>query len=164
MAEDKKGPGGRPRLFPDPEAFAEKADAYFKALEGSGKPPTMAGLCLFMGFDDRDSFTRYETYGDAFSRTVKRARLRIEADRNERLLDRQDFTAGVIFDLKNNHGWKDKVAHVGGGEDEPPIRHDVDLSHLSIEDLDALLAIQSRLAGVVEHAIECPESGTTEEG
>lgn len=114
---------GRPRLYPDPEAFAVATDEYFE----TAKLPTMAGLCFHLGFEDREGFTRYEGYGDAFSRTVKRARLRMEADRHERLLDKADFTPGVIFDLKNNHGWKDKTEQEHGGPDGGPIKTELTL-------------------------------------
>lgn len=48
----------------------------------------------------------------------------------------------------------DKVAHVGGGPGDPPIRHQVDLSTLSDEDLDKLQEIQQRLAGTVSGSSE----------
>lgn len=99
--------GGRPRLYNDHAAFAEKADAYFDSL-GDGRMPTLAGLCLFMGFADKQTFGGYAEYGEEFSLTVKRAKLRIEDDRNQRLA-KADFSPGIIFDLKNNHGWKDKT-------------------------------------------------------
>lgn len=98
-------PVGRPRLYQSPEAFALKADEYFATCENK---PTLAGLCLFMGFSDKQSFSNYETYGHEFSLTVKKAQMRIELDRHERLIDKNRFTPGVIFDLKNNHGWKDQ--------------------------------------------------------
>lgn len=156
-----KNAGGRPRLYPDSEPFTAKVEEYFDAQVRLSKPPTMAGLCLFLGFDDRDSFSRYETYGDGFSRTVKRARLRIEADRNERLLDRADFTAGVIFDLKNNHGWKDRSAHEHSGPNGAPIQT-LDLTGVSDDDLDRLEAIFGQLAvpGGDDESLEGGE-GTT---
>jgi hypothetical protein len=99
--------GGRPRLFQSPEAFEEKANAYFAQIT-SEERPTLAGLCLFMGFCDKESFSNYASYGDEFSRTIKRVQLRIEADRHNRLIGKDTFTPGVIFDLKNNHGWVDR--------------------------------------------------------
>lgn len=96
---------GRPRLYDDPALFADATDAYFS----EATTPTMAGLCYHLGFDDREGFSQYENYGDEFSRTVKRARLRMEAARHEKLVNKDTFTPGLIFDLKNNHGWKDKT-------------------------------------------------------
>lgn len=106
---------GRPSLFDDPGAMGEMIGEYFAKCEADPRPPTIAGLCYFLGFDDRHAMAEYETR-PAFSATVKNARLRIEQDRSERLLGKDTFTPGVIFDLKNNHGWKDKqeVEHSGG--------------------------------------------------
>lgn len=99
---------GRPRLYTDPELFSDKVDAYFADCEERERKPTLAGLCLSMGFCDKDSFVNYQTYGPDFSRTVTRAKLMMEDDRHQLLLSKDKFTPGVAFDLKNNHGWKDK--------------------------------------------------------
>jgi len=98
---------GRPRLYQDHESFAAKVEDYFAFCEDNGKMPTLSGLCYFMGFHDKESFGTYADYGDDFSRTVKSTRLRMEDDRNQRLANAA--CTGVIFDLKNNWGWKDKT-------------------------------------------------------
>ena len=106
--------GGRPRLYDDAAAFAAATDDYFATVEANGKMPTLSGLCLHLGFEDRESFGRYADYSEDFSRTIKKARLIIEDDRNQRLA--QPACTGVIFDLKNNHGWKDKTeTELSGG-------------------------------------------------
>lgn len=112
----------RPRLYPDASVLAERIEAYFAELEYTTKPPTIAGLCYFLGFQDKQALSEYEGYGDEFSLPVKRARLRIESDRSERLLGKDTFTAGVIFDLKNNHGWKDKTEQEHTGPEGGPLR------------------------------------------
>lgn len=112
---------GRPRLYGSAELMAEKVNAYFAAKTLEGKPPTIAGLCVFLGFSDRHALSEYEGYGADFSATVKNARLRIEEDRSERLLGKDTFTPGVIFDLKNNHGWRDKSEQELSGPDGGPI-------------------------------------------
>lgn len=106
---DEKRPVGRPRKFTDPEHFAAKVDAYFARMEKNQRAPSISELALDLGFCDRRSFTEYEDYEPEFSDTVKRARLRVEVDRQQRLISRDLFTPGVIFDLKNNHGWKDQT-------------------------------------------------------
>lgn len=98
---------GRPRKYEDAEEFASMAEAYFERCAVDGKMPTQAGLCLFLGFVDKQSFVHYATYGDVFSLTVKKAQLRIEEDRHQRLANAQ--CTGTIFDLKVNHGWVDKT-------------------------------------------------------
>lgn len=101
---------GRPRLYDDPIYFEERVDQYFDECTANAKPPTVAGLTYSLGFCDRNALQEYRKY-DGFSRTVKKALLRIEAFKNEMLYNREYATAGVIFDLKNNHGWADKVEH-----------------------------------------------------
>lgn len=133
---------GRPRKFEDPEAFAHEADAYFASLEGTTKPPTLAALCRHMGFTDQESFSNYASYGDDFSRTVKDVTLRILQDRQERLLDKAAFTPGVIFDLKNNHGWKDVQAVESSGPNGAPIQHTLSAESLTDEQLRALASIK----------------------
>ena len=113
---------GRPRLYDSEQEFAEATEAYFADCEACGKAPNMAGLCLFLGFADKQSFSTYEEYGDEFSLTVKRARLRMEADRHGKLVSKDTFTPGLIFDLKNNHGWKDKTEQELTGADGGPLQ------------------------------------------
>jgi hypothetical protein len=93
-----------------------KIDQYFDDLEKNGKPPTIAGLCFFLGFSDRHALSEYEKR-EGFSATVKKARLRIEVDRSERLISSGTPTAGLIFDLTNNHGWKNPQ-HMKHSQDE----------------------------------------------
>ena len=109
---------GRPPLFKTPEELQEKIDQYFKdgmALRkvvcGSSNNryiehipvPTITGLCLYLGFESRQSFY---TYGkkEEFSYTIKKARLRIEREYEEQL--QVGAPTGSIFALKN-FNWKD---------------------------------------------------------
>lgn len=112
-------PAGRPRKYPDPQEFAEQVDGYFDAL--GEKLPTLNRLCLHLGFEDKQSFGVYDTYGPEFSITVKKARLRIEAAWEDVLTDRDHSTAGVIFNLKHNWGWKEQHALEISGPDKGPI-------------------------------------------
>lgn len=45
--------------------------------------------------------------------------MKIEAQRNVQLIEKSGIPGGVIFDLKNNHGWRDEssveVSGPGGG-------------------------------------------------
>lgn len=134
---------GRPRKYTDPETFARNAEAYFDQVAESGKMPTLAGLSLHMGFTDKQTFGDYAEYGEEYSLTVKRARLRIEDDRNQRLA-KSDFSPGIIFDLKNNHGWKDKTETELSGPDGGPVQTaaKLDLSGLTTEQLQALASVR----------------------
>jgi hypothetical protein len=112
---------GRPRLYQDHKVFAEKVDAYFAHLEDTGKRPTLAGISYYLGFEDRETFSSYASEGDDFARTIKRAKMRMEDDRWQSLIDKNTFTPGLIFDLKNNHGWKDKTEQELTGADGGPL-------------------------------------------
>jgi len=119
--------GGRPPFFETPEVLQQGVDEYFAQCVASEKAPTMSGLCLFLGFSRRDALLAYERRGEEFSDVVSLARLRMEDDRNQRLLLGQGSTTGAIFDLKNNFGWKDRY--------ESQVGIDIDLTKLSDEQL-----------------------------
>jgi len=110
---------GRPRLYEDHESFATAVDGYFDAQVG--KRPTLSGLSYALGFEDRETFSNYAGYGSDYSRTVKRAKLLIACWLEERLTDKETFTPGIIFDLKNNHGWTDKSQTELTGAEGGPI-------------------------------------------
>lgn len=118
---------GRPPIFNSPNDLQSKIDEYFDWIQGEteiiadsddeGKPidkevftrwpepPTITGLCLFLGFESRQSFHDYGDR-DEFSYTIKRARLKIECEYEKSLQTSKNAT-GPIFALKNL-GWADK--------------------------------------------------------
>jgi hypothetical protein len=67
------------------------------------KVPTITGLCLFLGFCNRQSFYDYEKRPE-FSDSIKSARTRIEMEYEEML--QTGTPTGAIFALKN-FDWKD---------------------------------------------------------
>ena len=119
--------GGRPPHYKTPEELQVKIDEYFEYIQGEkgdpidavvdGKviqvvnwirepePATITGLCLFLGFESRQSFHDYGER-DGFSYTIKKARLRIENEyeKNAQFAKTPTFH---IFALKNL-GWLDK--------------------------------------------------------
>lgn len=111
--------GGRPPLFSNPEDLEQKIADYFENgvecrefVIGSGmnkqlisvQIPTITGLCLFCGFESRQSFYDYEKKIE-FSYIVKKAKLQIEKKYEEQL--QYGNTTGAIFALKNMD-WSDK--------------------------------------------------------
>ena len=118
--EDQKHPGGRPPVYNTPEELQKAIDNYFKKggtdrlfICGSGPNKyevkvtifTITGLCLYCGFESRQSFYDYEK-NDEFSYIIKKARLQIESMYEENL--QYGNTTGSIFALKNM-GWIDKT-------------------------------------------------------
>ena len=69
--------------------------------------PSMLGAALHMGVNKT---TLYE-YADkeGFSNSLKRLNTVIEKYKADELYRTQGQVTGIIFDLKNNHGWKDKT-------------------------------------------------------
>ena len=109
---------GRPAIFETPEEADEKVEAYFLQFTSDEYNPqygeirpTITGLCLFLGFESRQSFHDYAQKSE-FSYTFKKARMRIE-NHYESMLTNNN-AAGTIFALKNL-GWDDRtqIKHEG---------------------------------------------------
>lgn len=118
-------PAGQPALFKTVEELETKIQEYFDEIQGEfhfdadtanegldikvwdkhPEPATITGLCLFLGFESRQSFHDYGKRTE-YSYTIKRARLRIENEYEKTMLHSKNPT-GQIFALKNL-GWSDK--------------------------------------------------------
>lgn len=95
------------------EELIEKTDAYFAECDDDGTPYTVPGYAYYLGYAGRDAIPRLakdENYGGI----IKRAKLRIETQRNIQLIT-DGNAPGKIFDLKNNFAWVDQtqVEHSG---------------------------------------------------
>ena len=118
-----KHAGGRPKLYTSVDELSNIIDEYFDYCDNriqqvySAKaegvievmnpaPYTMSGLAVKLGMDRR-SLLNYSKM-EQFFPTIKAARDRVEADIEERMNDKQTFTPGLIFNAKNNFGWKDQ--------------------------------------------------------
>jgi hypothetical protein len=107
---------GQPLKFKSPKILQDRIDAYFescwvrhkddKTKDTRIKPYTVSGLAVFLDVDRR-TILNYGNREEYFP-TVKKAKARIEAWTEEQLY-RNTQVAGVIFNLKNNYEWKDKI-------------------------------------------------------
>lgn len=118
---------GRPPKYETPEEMQEAIDLYFLVCKSNqredatlleGLPPeqlemikeiedvvpTVSGLSYTLGMST-EALRNYQDK-DMFLATVKRAKQRIEMNLEQRLAGQA--VTGVIFNLKNNFGWKDK--------------------------------------------------------
>lgn len=131
---------GRHKKYTD-KTFEEAVERYFKSISGMREarnglgqpilnddgepimarvyavPPTISGICLFLDIDR----STWQNYGDAESEpkkaaVVRNARARIEAYLEEQLLTREKSVQGIIFNLQNNYGWKNKTEVEIGAE------------------------------------------------
>ena len=120
-----KHAGGRPPKYTAVEEMEEKIEAYFakcdarivRMLVNQGnkkvlgdvpkpEPYTVQGLAVALDLTTK-GLLDYEEKGK-FCATIKKAKSRIEANKVTHMLDGDGYGAGYIFDLKNNHGWRDK--------------------------------------------------------
>lgn len=123
-ATSTKHPGGRPLAFKTVKALQDAIDEYFEYCDNRTRsvfvkdlgdnievsdpaPYTLSGLAYALGIDRKTLYNYSKS--DQFFPTVKRARERVEAQLDERVNDKNTFTPGIIFNLKNNFGWVDKT-------------------------------------------------------
>lgn len=100
------GEVGRPRAFKSVEEVEEKIKAYFNYCDEKEKPYTMSGLAYYLEID-RKTLLNYSKNEEYFH-TIKKARDRVQMQLEE-CLYRLGNNSGVIFNLKNNFDWKDKM-------------------------------------------------------
>lgn len=123
-----KGQVGRPPKYKSKEEIEGLIESYFKKCDGEilrddsgeivmdkygrpvvigGRPPTVTGLALALGFHTRQSLLNYQGKAE-FMDTITRAKSMVEAYAEERLFDR-DGSNGARFSLVNNFkGWSDR--------------------------------------------------------
>ncbi len=119
----EKNKGGRPLKFKTVEELQARIDEYFTYCDNRIKevhkpdgetygysnpePYTMAGLAYYIGLS-RQALIDYSNR-DKFIDAIKEARDKVEFDVERRMSDKDTFTPGLIFNAKNNFGWKDKI-------------------------------------------------------
>ena len=105
--ESEKLKVGKKPKYDNPEQMQKIIDKYFEEQEAKNRPFTICGLCRVLGFASRQSLLNYQCKPE-FVDTIKKAKLRCEEYQEEQLVIGKN-TAGIIFGLKNNYGWIDKV-------------------------------------------------------
>jgi len=105
----KQMPGGRPNKITEKKELQEKIDKYFKECDNKSEPYTITGLCIALDIC-RDTLCEYAKK-EEFSDTIKKAKLRVENYLEKHLIT-DSGTTGIIFNLKNNFGWKDKQENI----------------------------------------------------
>lgn len=103
---------GRPMAFDSPEQMLELAEQYFKRCAERQGYPNVAGLAVSMGVIT-DTLLDYEngTHDDKdpnFSVTVKMLKEHIANCKLENAAKGVYNPTIAIFDLKNNHNYKDR--------------------------------------------------------
>lgn len=113
----------RPLLYKTPEDMQIIIDEYFEwcnnravkiwddtkkseIMISSPAPYTMSGLARRLGMNRRTLVDYSEK--DEFLPTIKEARSRVEEDVESRMNEKHTFTPGLIFNAKENFGWRDR--------------------------------------------------------
>ena len=96
----------RQKKYNNSEELEEKINKYFNECDKLKKPYTLGGLALYLDID-RKTLLNYSKNEEYFH-TIKKAKQRVECQLEESLY-RLGNNTGVIFNLKNNFGWKDNM-------------------------------------------------------
>jgi hypothetical protein len=91
------------------KALEYAVNLYFDKKLADEKPLTIAGLALSLGFTTKEALRRYEEKGEDFADVIDTARTRIEEWKNELLIEGGRNVNGIVFDLKNHHGYSDRI-------------------------------------------------------
>ncbi|WP_313798808.1 terminase small subunit [Cytobacillus sp.] len=111
----------KPLKFKSPEELSERISEYFFHCDRNmkvmfnkdgepievpdPKPYTISGLAYFLG-TNRQTLLNYEERDEYFD-TIRAAKAKIEAFVEESLW-KPKIAQGVVFNLKNNFGWKEQ--------------------------------------------------------
>ncbi len=107
---------GKPCLFEDVDKLRKSVDEYFEVCDKEKQPPLITELALHLG-TSRQCIVDYKNkvHKDKNKKWYKEARqILLDASARceaflERALIAPGKCTGVIFNLKNNYGWKDKT-------------------------------------------------------
>lgn len=88
------------------ERLERKVTEYFESCKKKHTPPSMTGLALHLKCT-RKNIVDYK-HTDEFGEILEQAKLRCENVLEERMINGTPPT-GIIFILKNNYGWHDKI-------------------------------------------------------
>ena len=100
---------GRPKKYTEVEKMQQKIENHFKECDQKHEPYTITGLCIALDIT-RETLKEYLKQ-EEFSDTIKKAKLKVENYLEKHLIT-DSSTTGIIFNLKNNFGWKDKQENI----------------------------------------------------
>lgn len=159
---------GRPKKYGGKKALSEAIERYFNSIsrtiyakdEETGeiicgddgreitvtqyiRPPSVSGLCLYLGID-RTTWFNYcdEKAHPEFREITAMTRGRLEAYLEEQLLMREKGVQGIIFNLQNNYGWKQRQ-EVELGE---KTRKSAETSNMGVSEKIAVIASAQKMA------------------
>ncbi len=166
---------GRPKKYKSKKALSDAVERYFRSIsrtiparDGYGsiirnddgeeirvleyiRPPSISSLCLYLGID-RSTWQNYcdgELHPE-FQSVTALTRARIEAYLEEQLLTREKGVQGIIFNLQNNYGWRQKQEVELGTE----TRKSVERQKMNVYDKLAVITGVKAMEGFPEYIDE----------
>ncbi len=91
-----------------PEELEKQINEYFTFCENTGQMPGYCALAVHLDID-RQTLLNYKWEDEKILALIKKAKARVEAAYEQHLNTGKGSAAGLIFSLKNNYNWRDKV-------------------------------------------------------
>ncbi len=88
-------------LYKDADKLEAACEKYFKQCEKREKPATVSGLAHSLGFASRQSIFTYGKKSNDLGYVIKKAKLRILQDAEERMMGGKQNVVGPLFISKN---------------------------------------------------------------
>jgi len=147
------GNSGKPKKWETPEALQEDIDTYFDECDsntrttigkdgtqvrvGAPIPYTIEGLCEVLDCDRKTllNYEKQEGYEEYFH-TIKKAKNKIARNKVERGLMGESNPTVTIFDLKNNHDYKDKseMESINHNHNAPVSKEEIEEARKRLQD------------------------------
>lgn len=97
-----------------------KIDSYFQECEREEKAATKLALAVYLGLTKEEfyhmSSGKYDTEKNKFSHVLHLADTKIEEHMERLLLTKDKGQSAIMFYLKSNFGWSDKIQNSDDGE------------------------------------------------
>jgi len=99
--------------FSTPQQLEIRVASYFEHQDREKQPYTITGLALYLDIS-RTTLLKYAGRS-AYGKIVRRGKMKCEEYAEKQLFLAKN-PVGIIFNLKNNYGWRDatEVKHTGG--------------------------------------------------
>lgn len=132
-----QGLGGKPLDFNSVEELEEKIQEFRQYAIDNKVFMTVERLCVFLDIDRRTLLNYQRT--EQYFHTISKIKREINAQKSETLLDMDRRNVnGVIFDLKNNHDYVDKIETVSKDGDLDQKQKMLDQFSTDVNKLDGI--------------------------
>ena len=111
------------RKYTNPKDLENTIQTYFEQMRAEKRPLTITGLCIAVGFKSRQTLLDYEEK-EQYGHLIREAKMRCQ-NYAEELLFQNRNVYGVIFNLTNNYGWRNRMDVVTEGKYDKRLADDI---------------------------------------